>query len=103
MIRTIPTGGGTKAGTGSVIENPEMVLVAKRDPAMDTRHATGVILILISATVFSTAGLFVKGVESDAWAILFWRGLSAALFTTLYIAWRGSLQREFAGMGKHPD
>jgi drug/metabolite transporter (DMT)-like permease len=67
---------------------------------MQTTHVTGVILILISATVFSTAGLFVKGVESDAWTILFWRGLSAAIFTAIYVAWRGNLQREFLGMGK---
>lgn len=67
---------------------------------MHATHLAGVILILISATVFSSAGLFVKGVESDAWAILFWRGLSAAIFTTVFIAWRGVLHREFAGMGK---
>jgi hypothetical protein len=67
---------------------------------MQTTHVTGVIFIVISATVFSTAGLFVKGVESDSWTILFWRGLSAAIFTVIYIAWRGTLQREFMGMGK---
>jgi drug/metabolite transporter (DMT)-like permease len=71
-----------------------------RDDPMHATRVAGVTLVLISATVFSTAGLFVKGVESDAWAILFWRGLSAALFTTIYIAWRGSLQRELPGMGK---
>ena len=67
---------------------------------MHTTQFTGVALILISATVFSTAGLFVKGVESDAWTILFWRGLSAAIFTVVYIAWRGTLYREFMSMGK---
>ncbi len=67
---------------------------------MNSTRVTGVILVLVSATVFSTAGLFVKGVESDAWAILFWRGLSAAIFTTLYVAWRRALQREFTRMGK---
>ncbi len=67
---------------------------------MQTTHVTGVIFIVISATVFSTAGLFVKGVESDSWTILFWRGLSAAIFTVIYIGWRGTLQREFLGMGK---
>jgi drug/metabolite transporter (DMT)-like permease len=67
---------------------------------MQSTQVTGVIFIVISATVFSTAGLFVKGVESDSWTILFWRGLSAAIFTVIYIAWRGTLQREFLGMGK---
>ena len=67
---------------------------------MNSTRLAGVILVLISATIFSSAGLFVKGVESDAWAILFWRGLSAAIFTVVYVAWRGALQREFTRMGK---
>ena len=70
------------------------------DDPMNATRVAGVTLVLISAMVFSTAGLFVKGVESDSWSILFWRGLSAAIFTTIYIAWRGGLQREFSGMGK---
>jgi len=63
-------------------------------------RVAGVILVLISATVFSTAGLFVQGVEADAWAILFWRGISATVFTTIFVAWRGEMQREFTRMGK---
>ena len=43
----------------------------------------GVLLILISAAVFSSAGLFVKGVAADSWTILFWRGLSATTFTLI--------------------
>ncbi len=81
-------------------ESPELVIASQRDATVNSTHATGVILVLISATVFSSAGLFVKGVESDAWAILFWRGLSAAIFTFFYVAWRGTLQREFWRMGK---
>jgi len=65
-----------------------------------SQRLQGVILVLVSAAVFSSAGLFVKGVEADAWTILFWRGLSAALFTTIYIVWRGVSQREFMRMGK---
>lgn len=83
-----------------MIESPDMGFASKRDATMHATHLTGVILVLVSATVFSSAGLFVKGVESDAWAILFWRGLSAAIFTTLYVVWRGGLQREFSRMGK---
>ncbi len=60
----------------------------------------GVTLILISAAVFSSAGLFVKGVDADAWSIIFWRGLSAALITTLFVIYRRSLRREFSQMGK---
>jgi drug/metabolite transporter (DMT)-like permease len=67
--------------------------------AIKSNRRQGVLLVLVSAAVFSTAGLFVKGVASDAWAILFWRGISAAIFTFLYVAWRGGLSREFSKMG----
>ena len=60
----------------------------------------GVVLVLISAAVFSSVGLFVKGVDADSWTILFWRGLSASTFTLIYISWRGTLYREFMLMGK---
>lgn len=63
-------------------------------------HIQGVLLVLISAAVFSSAGLFVKGVSADSWTILFWRGLSSTAFTLLYVYWRGTLRREFLQMGK---
>ena len=61
-------------------------------------YRTGVFLILISAIVFSTAGVFTKAVESGAWEIIFWRGLFAAGFTTAYVTWRKSFKREFVQM-----
>ena len=64
-----------------------------------SKRTLGVILVLISALVFSSAGLFVKGVEADAWTILFWRGLSAALFTAIYVVRRGQTRQEFLHMG----
>ncbi len=59
----------------------------------------GVLLILVSAAVFSSAGLFVKGVEADTWTIIFWRGISAAIITTIFVGWRGKLRKEFKQMG----
>ena len=59
----------------------------------------GIALVVVSALVFSTAGLFTKGVEAAAWDVIFWRGLFAALFTTAYILWRGSFRAEFTHMG----
>jgi len=66
---------------------------------MNSQRFIGVTLILVSATVFSSAGLFVKGVEANFWVIIFWRGISAAAFTTLYVMWRGKLRKEFRNMG----
>ncbi len=66
----------------------------------DNTHLTGVVLILISAIVFSTAGIFTKGVYSGPWEIIFWRGVFAAGFTVAYVLWRGKLKYEFAQMGR---
>lgn len=62
-------------------------------------RATGIALVVVSALVFSTAGLFTKGVQAAAWDVIFWRGLFAALFTTAYILWCGSFRAEFIDMG----
>ncbi len=66
----------------------------------DNTHLTGVVLIVVSAIVFSTAGIFTKGVEAGAWEIIFWRGIFAAGFTFVYVIWRGTFRREFMAMGK---
>jgi len=62
-------------------------------------HNTGVLLVVISAIVYSSAGIFTKAVSSGAWEILFWRGVFAAAFTTVYIFWRGSFKQDFVQMG----
>ena len=67
---------------------------------MNSPRLIGIALVLISATIFSSAGLFVKGVDATAWSIIFWRGLFAALFTIAYVAWRGETRTEFTGMGR---
>lgn len=56
-----------------------------------TQHAQGVMLVVLSALVFSSAGIFTKGVETDAWGVIFWRGLAAAGFTLAYLVLRGEL------------
>jgi len=60
----------------------------------DPRHTTGVSLVILSAIVFSTAGIFSKGVMTDAWGIIFWRGLAGAGFTLAYMTLRGALSAE---------
>jgi drug/metabolite transporter (DMT)-like permease len=64
------------------------------------RRNAGVALVFTSAMVFSTAGLFTKGVEADAWAVIFWRGLFSVVFSVIWIAWRGGLRSEFVRMGR---
>ncbi len=70
---------------------------ALKNPAT---RLTGLILVLISAIVFSTAGLFTKGVSADAWSVIFWRGLFASGFTFIYIVLKGTLKSELLELGK---
>lgn len=65
-----------------------------------SRHLQGVILVVISAAIFSTAGIFTKGVGASAWDVIFWRAVFASAFTVAYTLWRGSFDREFLQMGK---
>lgn len=48
----------------------------------------GVILVLLSALAFSTAGLFTRLIEVDVWTMLFWRGLFGGSFIAAYVVWR---------------
>ena len=69
-------------------------------PSAHSRHVDGVILVVISAAVFSTAGIFTKGVGVGSWDVIFWRGVFASAFTLTYTLWRGSFTAEFLRMGK---
>jgi drug/metabolite transporter (DMT)-like permease len=55
--------------------------------AMD-RHAQGVLLIVLSAIAYSSAGFFTRLIHLDAWTMLFWRGLFAGLMILCVIAVR---------------
>ncbi len=85
--------------TGKMVDSMRTIATVNQAVDAISPRLLGVILVLISALVFSSAGLFVKGVAADAWAILFWRGLSATVFTSLYVFWRGQVKREFRDMG----
>jgi drug/metabolite transporter (DMT)-like permease len=69
-------------------------------PALPARHVDGVILVVISAAIFSTAGIFTKGVNVAAWDVIFWRGIFASAFTIIYTLVRGSFASEFLHMGR---
>ncbi len=70
---------------------------------MDTRNSPrspGLILVVVSALVFSSAGIFTNYVSADAWSIIFWRGIAAAMFTIIYLLTIGRLQQEIRAFGK---
>lgn len=49
----------------------------------------GIAFVAISAVLWSTAGLFVRMADLDAWTVLGWRSLFSALFLFLIFAFRG--------------
>jgi drug/metabolite transporter (DMT)-like permease len=63
--------------------------------SFSSTRATGIVLVVLSAVVFSTAGLFSKGVAVGSWDIIFWRAFFAIPFTVAYAAWRGNFTRDF--------
>ena len=64
-----------------------------------SEYYVGVILVVTAAVSYSTAGLFTKGVEAGSWDVIFWRGLFAAAFTTVWTVHRGTFRRNFSGIG----
>lgn len=55
---------------------------------MGRQYLVGVILVAISAVIWSSAGVFTRGVAADAWSVIFWRGLAAAGFTFVFLVAR---------------
>lgn len=68
-----------------------------REPRSE--YVVGVALVVTAAITYSTAGLFTKGVEAGSWEVIFWRGFFAAAFTTAWTVKRGTVRRNFVGMG----
>ena len=65
-------------------------------------YLTGVLLLVLGAIAFSSAGLFVRVIGRDAPTILFWRGIFTVLAVTAFIAWRekGSTFQLYRDMGR---
>lgn len=62
-------------------------------------YFTGVMLLVVSAITYSTAGIFTKGVEAGSWEVIFWRGVFAAAFTFFWTMRIGQLKQNVFGMG----
>ncbi len=60
----------------------------------------GILLVCLSALAFSTAGIFTKAVDASAWDVIFWRGISGAALTYLFLALRGGVKDEVQRFGK---
>ncbi len=69
----------------------------RRDGRSDVRF--GIVLIVTAAVTYSTAGLFTKAVQAGPWEVIFWRGLFAAAFTTVWTLRGKAFRRNFFGIG----
>jgi drug/metabolite transporter (DMT)-like permease len=67
------------------------------------RHARGVLLIILSAIAFSSAGFFTRLIHLDAWTMLFWRGLFAGLMIlcVIVVQERGRTLAVIRALGRH--
>ena len=67
---------------------------------LSARHR-GILLCLGAVLVWSTAGLFVRPVDLDAWTVLFWRGLFACPAIAALVLWThgGGVWAALRGMG----
>ena len=61
---------------------------------MDGRRGFGVVIILVSALFYSMAGVFTKGIATDAWTIIVWRAIFAAILGVGYLVVMGALRHE---------
>lgn len=58
-------------------------------PAGGRAPAASVVLLVVSALIFSTGGLFIRGLDHPrAWTTVFWRSISACGSLLLLIVWR---------------
>ena len=64
------------------------------------RHI-GVMLILLSAFLYSPVGVFSKGVNADSWSIIFWRGAIAVPAGIFYLMLTGKLGSEWCRLQRN--
>lgn len=68
-------------------------------PLDPSTRTTGIVLVVLSAIVFSFAGTFTKSVSTAAWGVILWRGVAASLFTLTYLVIRRKLVFEIREFG----
>lgn len=103
-------GAGDKVSESNSVDMPAN-RVAQRAPAIafgpatfnhdGRRHRLGMMLVVVAALAWSTAGLFTRLVPVDPWTMMFWRGIFGGLFIAAFAAWqlRRGLFRTLRAMG----
>lgn len=52
-----------------------------------SRHTLGLIMVCLSAILWSSAGFFVRMIDMNTWVMVAWRSLFAFLSLILLFAW----------------
>lgn len=58
-----------------------------------SRHVRGLMMVCLSAILWSSAGFFVRMLDMNTWAMVAWRSLFAFVSLILLLAWGGYLRR----------
>lgn len=57
-------------------------------------RATGLVYLLVSSISFSFAGIFIKGVDTGSWGVIFWRAGFGLLFLIVFYSAIGKFSRQ---------
>ena len=63
-------------------------------------RSKGLLMVAISALLFSTPGLFTRAVIANAWDVTFWRGIFGVCLAAMFLAARGGLRTGLQNVGK---
>ncbi len=102
MMRDVRLQGDDTAETVVAVAGEGGVAVS-HVPAGAGISPMAVLLLVVSALIFSTGGLFVRGLDHPhAWTTVFWRSVSACASLSLLIVWRerGNAVRAVVRMGR---
>ena len=70
-------------------------------PSTENKKFHGIVLAVISALLFSTAGPLTKSVSIDAWSVVFWRSLFGIAVILLYIQTSKKLKKQVRHLSRY--
>ncbi len=71
------------------------------DAAGSDRHVRGLAYVFVAGVLYSSAGVFTRGLSFDAWTLLAWRSFSGAAFLVGLFAWeKGRFSLRYYALGR---
>ncbi|WP_085905783.1 DMT family transporter [Kiloniella majae] len=88
----------TKASSTEA-DNTKEIGQQQQDQENIAHNKRGIILVILSATLFSMAGIFTKTIQAETWSIIAWRGIFAAILLFIWIIYKRNFIHSFLRMG----